>query len=161
MIKEFQYSNNQYSIKDLQTILKSKNPYEITKQDLLEQLDKASTKEEFSSINALLLSIHNQTLTIPLNYNKYFSILQFKKRYNKKIKKTQIDFYAALELLGPISGILTLDASDATIDLNVAFDKTKNFLENDMNDISYKINTINKIEPLYDLKLNSILDINV
>jgi len=161
MIKEFQYSNNQYSIKDLQTILKSKNPYEITKQDLLEQLDKASTKEEFSSINALLLSIHNQTLTIPLNYNKYFSILQFKKRYNKKIKKTQIDFYAALELLGPISGILTLDVSDATIDLNVAFDKTKNFLENDMNDISYKINTINKIEPLYDLKLNSILDINV
>lgn len=163
MFQEFKHSNIEYTLRDLQTLLKAKNPEQNLKQDLLETLNKASSKEEFSTATSLLLSLHNQTMTIPLNYENFFSVLQFKKRYNKKTKKIQLDFYAALELLGPISGVLILDINEIVVELNVAFEKTKNFLENDMDNISYNvnINILEDIQPLYNLKQNSLLDINI
>ncbi len=156
-------NNLEYTLKDLQTILNAKNPTSMLKQNLLEHLSNASTKEEFSNISTLLLSLHNQTMTIPLNYHNYFSILQFKKRYNKKIKKRYIDFYAALEVLGPISGLITLDNGDVAVQLNVAYDTTKNFLENDMKNFSHtlEIRLRENIEPLYYTNTNSILDVSI
>ncbi|QOY53386.1 hypothetical protein [Candidatus Sulfurimonas baltica] len=161
LLKNMQHTNLEYSLKDLRTVLSSAKPENTLKQNLLEHLSVASTKEEFSSTSALLLSLHNQTVTIPLNYHGYFSVLQFKKRYNKKTKKSQINFYAALELLGPISGIISLENGGVSIELNVAFDKTKQFLENDMKNLSYDvdISVVNIIEPLYIANLNSLLDL--
>ena len=111
----------------------------------------------------MLLSLQNQTLTIPLNYQGYFSILQFKKRYNKQTKKTAIDFYASLEFLGPISGLIWLNEESISIELSVAFEKSKQFLENRMNDISYsvKISLLERIEPLYSANVECILDISI
>ncbi|QOY55749.1 hypothetical protein HUE87_05860 [Candidatus Sulfurimonas marisnigri] len=161
LLKNLQHTNLEYSLKDLKTILSSVKPENILKQNILEHLSTATTKEEFSNASTLLLSLQNQTMTIPLNYHGYFSVLQFKKRYNKKTKKSQIDFYAALELLGPISGIISLENGRVSIELNVAFDKTKQFLENDMKNLSYEvdISVINLIEPLYNANINSLLDL--
>lgn len=155
--------NIEYSIKDLQTILNSKNPLSTMKQSILEQLSSASTKEEFTNLSNLLLSIHNQTLTIPISFNNYYSILQFKKRYNKKNKKTHIDFYAVLEFLGPISGLITLQGNDTIVKLNVAFETTKTFLENNMQSFSHTIDIsiAQNIEPLYNSNINSILDVSI
>ncbi len=164
-LQNTQNNTLEYSLKDLQTILNAKNPTAMLKQNLLEHLSSASTKEEFSNISTLLLSLHNQTMTIPLNYHNYFSILQFKKRYNKKIKKSYIDFYAALEALGPISGLITLNNGDVNVKLNVAYETTKNFLENDMKNFSHtiEIQLQENIEPLYNTNsnLNSILDVSI
>jgi hypothetical protein len=163
LLKTLQNSAIEYSLKDLQTILNSKKPESLIKQNLLEHLSNANTKEEFTNTSTLLLSLQNQTITIPFNYHNHFSILQFKKRYNKKTKKTQIDFYAALELLGPISGIIFLNDGGVGVKLNVAFEKTKQFLENNMKNLSYdtEISVIGAIEPLYSANINSILDISI
>ncbi|DAB29320.1 MAG TPA: hypothetical protein CFH84_10285 [Sulfurimonas sp. UBA12504] len=93
-----------------------------------------------------------------------FSLVQFKKRYNTKTKNTYIDFYAALELLGPISGLITLDERVIKIELCVAFVQTKIFLENDLKNFSYNninIKLVKNIEPLYDTKRSSLLDISI
>lgn len=163
LLNNFVNHSLEYSLKDLQTLLNSKNPQNILKQTLLEHLSSASSKEEFTNTSTLLLSLHNQTMTIPLSYHNYFSILQFKKRYNKKTKKTQIDFYAALELLGPISGVISLNDSSISVKLNVAFEKTKQLLQNSMKSLSYdaEISVIQAIEPLYYENINSILDISI
>lgn len=162
LFKNLQNSSLEYSLKDLQTILSSKKPESIIKQGLLEHLTNASTKDEFTNTSTLLLSLQNQTMTIPINYHNYFSVLQFKKRYNKKTKKTQIDFYAALEFLGPVSGVISLIGGEVTAELNVAFDKTKQFLEDNMNELSFEVNVsvIAAIEPLYSANINSILDVS-
>jgi len=156
----------EYSIKDLQTLLNTKDPTSTIKQNLLEHLSSASTKEDFSNISTLLLSLHNQTVTIPLLYHEYLSVLQFKKRYNKKTKKEYIDFYAALDHLGPVSGLLMLENGEINVKLGVAYETTKNFLENNMNNFSHTIQiTLQEgIEPLYNTNASSshsILDLSI
>ncbi|MBU1658421.1 hypothetical protein KKG72_05130 [bacterium] len=161
ILKNTQNTALQYSLKEVQALLNSKQPQTIMKQNLLEQLSTAGTKEEFSNISTLLLSLQNHTLTIPLRLQNYYSLLQIKKRYNNKSKKTQINFYAALEFLGPISGVVVLDETKVSVNLNVAFMKTKNYLEDDMKNFSHNINIsiLNNIEPLYNANTNSLLDI--
>lgn len=163
LFKNLQSSSLEYSLKDLQTILSSKNPQNLVKHDLLERLNSATNRDEFTNIASMLLSLQNQTLTIPLNYQGYFSILQFKKRYNKQTKKTAVDFYASFEFLGPVSGLIWLDEGNISIELSVAFERSKQFLQNSMNDISYgvKISLLEKIEPLYSANMECILDISI
>ncbi len=164
MLQSFKTSQIEYSLKDLQTILNSKTPTSNLKQSLLENLSHASTKEEFSNISTLLLSLQNNVFTIPLSFHNYFSILQFKKRYNKKTKTTQINFYAALESLGPVSGLISIDETN-TVDvvLHVAYTTTKTFLEDDMKNFSHTLTiTLHEnIEPLYSTSHNSLLDISI
>jgi hypothetical protein len=152
-----------FSTKELHTLLSSKKPEAILKQNLLEHLSSAQNKEEFSNASTLLLSLQNNTFTIPLAFHNAFALLQFKKRYNTKTKKSHIDFYAALELLGPVSGVISLDKGQISVEIGVAFLKTKNFLEDDLKNLSYNVHItlIENIEPLYNTKLNALLDINV
>lgn len=163
LVNTFKSAGLEYSLKELHTLLNSKKPEALMKQNLLERLSMASSKEEFSSASTLLLSLQNNTFTIPLALHNYFSFVQFKKRYNTKTKKTHIDFYAALELLGPISGLITLDEAEIEISLNVAFIQTKIFLEDDLNNLSYNvhINLQEDITPLYQTNLHTLLDITI
>ncbi|MCF6330441.1 MAG: hypothetical protein L3I99_02685 [Sulfurimonas sp.] len=161
VLKNLQNTPLQYNIRELQTLLNSPKPENIVKIQLLEQLSNASSKEEFTNTSNLLLSLQNQTMTIPFNYNGLFCILQYKKRYNNKSKKTFIDFYAALELLGPISGLISLEDSHIGIELNVGYEKTKQFLKANMDSLGYDlvITTTTNIEPIFESNPNAILDI--
>ena len=161
LLKDLQSSLLQYDVKDLRNLLNSPKPENTIKTQLLEQLSTANTKEEFTNTSNLLLSLQNQTMTIPFSYNGIFSILQYKKRYNKKSKKTFIDFYAALELLGPISGLISLENTHVSIELNVGYEKTKQFLEANMDSLGYElvITTTTNIEPIFESNLNAILDV--
>jgi len=163
IMKELQLHSQTYSTKELLNLFKSNNPEKSMKNSLLEKLTTATNKEEFSANSNLLLSLQNSVFTIPLNFHNYFSILQFKKRYNKKTKKSHIDFYAALEFLGPVSGIISLENSDIKIVLHVAFAKTEEFLQNEIKNFSYdiEITLVDTIEPLFESHINSLLDINV
>ncbi|MGB3962203.1 MAG: hypothetical protein WBK95_08215 [Sulfurimonas sp.] len=164
LLSTFQSTGIEYSLKELHTLLNAKKPEALLKQNILEHLSSANTKEEFSSASSLLLSLQSNIFTIPLVLHNSFSLVQFKKRYNTKTKKTHIDFYAALELLGPISGVIALDESGIEIELCVAFVQTKIFLENDLKNFSYNtinISLIENIEPLYDTKHHALLDISI
>ena len=161
LLKNLQNTPLQYNIRELQNLLNNQKPQNIVKTQLLEQLSTVSSKEEFTNTSNLLLSLQNQTMTIPFNYNGIFSILQYKKRYNKKSKKTFIDFYAALESLGPVSGLISLEDTHISIELNVGYEKTKQFLEANMDSLGYEliITTTQNIEPIFEPNTNAILDI--
>ncbi len=49
-LQNLQNSQFEYSLKDLQTLLKSQKPETLMKQNLLEHLSSASTKDEFSTL---------------------------------------------------------------------------------------------------------------
>jgi hypothetical protein len=163
LLHTFDKEQFHYTLKELQNVLTQKTPASTMKQTLFENLANASTKEEFTQLSHLLLSMQHQVLSFPLLYSNTFALLQFKKRYNNKTKKHYLEFYAALELLGPIYGLVSLSEGDVTLSLNVAYEKTKQFLENDMKNFSYSLEiTISpSIEPLYESKLSSLLDLSI
>ena len=164
LVQHLQHLPLDFSLKDIQTLLHAKKPQTTMQQMLLQELNNASTKEEFSSLSTLLLSLGHNVLSIPLRYQNYYALLQIKKRYNNKTKKTQIDFYAALEFLGPIGGVILLDRDEIKVKLSVAFERTKHFLEDDMNNFTHSITIVlqESIEPLYELdNPNSLLDIRL
>ena len=162
ILQEFQDLPLKLDIKELHEILNGKKTIEDFKTTLLSQLCNATSKEDFTQFSNLLLSLMQNTLTIPLYHQQYFGLFQMKKRYNKTSKKSQMDFYAALIKLGPISGSVMLIEDEIFIDLDVAFTTTKLFLEENLKDIRYKItlHVRENIEPLYQFQTNSILDIN-
>ena len=152
-----------FEMKDLHELLSGKKSLESLKNQLLEHLSTASSKEDFTQLSNMLLSLMQSTLTLPLAYEHYFGVFQMKKRYNKETKKSQLDFYAALEKLGPISGVVMDLESEVVIHLDVAFDATKLFLQEHLKEIRYKVTlqVHDVIEPLFVPQTNSILDINV
>jgi hypothetical protein len=162
MLKEFANIPLKFDTKELHELLSGKKTIESFKMDLLEHLSNASNKEDFTQISNLILSLMQNTLTIPLTFQHYFGVFQMKKRYNKTSKKSQLDFYASLAKLGPISGTVMLLEDEILIDLDVAFTTTKLFLEENLKDIRYKttLHVSENIQALYQFHSNSILDIN-
>ena len=151
------------TLTELQNLAKEQKPAAYLAQNLSEKLAAATTKEEFQTLSNLLLSLHDQTLTLPLLYREHFALLQLKKRYNNRSKKTFIDFYAAFEFLGPVSGVLSLEEGNIEANLCVAFEKTKQFLEHDMKNFAFALTlqVQDTIEPLYETTRNSLLDVSI
>jgi len=153
-------ANLTYDIKTLQHILNSKEPAKTIKEQILDELSKSQNKEHFQTVSNLLLSLNQNVLSFPFIIYEYFGLLQLKKRYNKKTKKSYLNFYAIFEHLGPISGVISEDS----ISLNVAYDEIKDFLDENLDEISYNItlHVMDNIEPLYDINKNDkLLDIQV
>jgi len=163
ILQEFQNLSLKFDIKELHELLSSKKTIESFKTSLLEHLSNATSKEDFTQFSNLLLSLMQNTLTIPLTLGHYLGVFQMKKRYNKTTKKSQLDFYAALLKLGPISGTIMFIEDEIFIDLDAAFTTTKLFLEAHLKDIRYKttLHVRENIETLYQFQTNSLLDINV
>jgi cysteinyl-tRNA synthetase len=163
LLKEMQNSPLRFDVKELHELLSGKKTLDSFKNQLTEHLANATSKEDFTQLSNLMLSLMQNTLTLPLVYEQFLGVFQMKKRYNKKIKKSQLDFYAALNKLGPISGTV-MDLEDGVaIHLDVAFMATKLFLEEHLKDIKYKVtlHVSDDIEPLFISQTNSLLDINV
>jgi hypothetical protein len=163
LVKTFEASPIKYQLKNLELLLLDKNKVANLKESVLEKISQSSSKEEFIALSNTLLSFENGVFTIPTLFHGYFHLLQFKKRYNKESKKFSLNFYAALETLGPISGVITLSNSNLFFELSVAFEKTKTILEEDAKNFSYNVNisVAEEIRPLFNTDTNSILDISV
>lgn len=163
ILKELQNLPISFDTKELHHILKDTTSFQNVKDSLLKHLALATSKHEFLNISNLLLSLTQNILTIPLQFEQTLSLFQMKKRYNKKSKKNEISFYAALSNLGPISGTIFLLQDQVIVDLKVLFDTTKLFLEKNLKKFHYKviISVQNNITPLYTFKEDSILDVNV
>ena len=163
LLKDVQYLSNILQTDELNTILKKQNPIEALKDVLLQTASHATSKDQFTQISNLLLPLLQNIMTIPLKYKGHFGVFQLKKRYNKKNKKLQIDFYAAFYNLGPISGVISLLDDITIINISVAFISTKLFLEQHLKDINYTITIRLKqnIDALSDAASSGILDVNV
>jgi len=157
-LKELHSTPMLYNEKTLKELLLQKDPVGNFKETLLDTLAKTTSKEQFHTTSLLLLSLHQGVFTLPFVFYHSLGFLQIKKRYNKKEKKSFLDFYAFFEHLGAISGVI----SQEIIRINVGYKEIKEFLEEKSNELSYPldINVITPISPLYDItQNNSLLDI--
>ncbi len=157
-LQEFQTTPLPYNEKTLQELFLNKKPFENFKENLLDTLSKTTSKEQFQTTSFLLLSLHQGVFTLPFVFYHSLGFLQLKKRYNKREKKSFLDFYAFFEHLGAISGVITQE----NIRLNVGYEEIRAFLEKQSDELSYplSINVITPISPLYDITQNtSLLDI--
>ena len=143
--------------KDLFKVLGSKETLQNFKDALLKELASSPSKEHFQTLMPFLLSLHQNVLTLPMLFYDNFAFLQLKKRYNKKTKKSFLDFYAFFTHLGPISGVVAHNE----VSLHVAFEETKAYLDAHSEELgcSLHIQVSNAIKPLYETKTQQILDI--
>ena len=151
-----------YEQKDLLKLLSSKESVTKFKDNILQEMLKTNHKETFNTLTHLLFSLNQNVFTIPMFFYDYLGFLQIKKRYNKKTKKSYLNFYAVFANLGAISGLVSASMEGIKIDINVAFEEVKDFLETQKENISYNINirVLEDITPLYDITPNNqILDI--
>lgn len=162
ILKEMQHLPIIFKADELGNILKQKDPLTTIKDLLLQNISHTTSKHQFTQISNLILPLIHNIITIPLTYQGNFGIFQLKKRYNKKNKKIQLDFYAAFNNLGPISGLISLLHDDILININVAFLSTKLFLEKHLKEIQYsvKINIKKNINTLRNLTSEGLLDLN-
>ena len=72
LLLELQTLPLKFDIKELHELLSGKKTMESFKTDLLDNLLNAASKEDFTQISNLLLSLMQNTLTIPLQYQHYF-----------------------------------------------------------------------------------------
>lgn len=157
-----QNTHIRYEFDFLRELFSKPKPVERLKSSLLEQLAMSTSKEEFKELSTLLLSLQHGVVTLPMLFKGFYGVLQFKKRYNTKNKREHIEFYAALELLGPVSGLISLEDELIELTLNVAYAQTKEFLELHTREFSHALTIalMPSIEPLAELNENrSLLDI--
>jgi archaellum component FlaF (FlaF/FlaG flagellin family) len=163
LFKTLQHTKLSFTPESLSSLIEEKSPHESLKTKILEHLPNSHSKEEFHANSSLLLSLSNNTFTIPVEFHKDFALLQFKKRYNKEKKSVQLDFYATLSLLGPVSGVILLEDNLVYVMIHVAYEETQQLLKESAKDFSYpiEIKLHKSIEPLFDTKINSLLDIKI
>jgi len=79
-----------FTLYEIQTLFKQKETPIFLKEMILQKVqDPLITKEDFIGYMNLLLSLENNVLTLPLLYEKKFSILQLKKGIIKKNKQSR------------------------------------------------------------------------
>lgn len=155
----------QLNEKEFLALMQAKEPLTTHKNQIMEQMAQATSKEEFTALSQQLLALNAHTLQIPLQYHAQFGLLQMKKRYNNTTKKTSIDFYAALHHLGPISGTIMVVMEQIEVHLDVAFKSTQYYLEHDLNFLPkqyhLKIFLTDTITPLFEPTNSAILDLSI
>jgi hypothetical protein len=142
------------------------------KKEVLSQMAGSVDKEQFLFLNQLLLSMENNVITIPINYNGKSGMFQYKygegnrKRNPKETEFIQdLDFYAVFELLGPMRGKLVYFNEEVYLNLEVNFESTRKFLQEnldlkDFTKIQIEIKRIKQeIKPLYSFTQNNLLDL--
>jgi hypothetical protein len=140
-----------FDAKNLNSLFQSDDPFKQIKNTFVQHLMQSSSQEQFLQISNLLVPLLHNTFMIPLRYEESFGFFQIKKRYNKKKKRSVIDFYAAFAKLGPIGGVLSLIEGEVFVELAVAFEATRSFLEKHLNDLHYNVtlHLQENIEPLH------------
>jgi hypothetical protein len=155
----------------------SRTPFETQfKQEIISQMAKSSDRNEFIFLNQLLLSMENNVITIPINYEDRSLMFQYKYGYSEKERREReeleaneiktLDFYAIFETLGPMKGKIIYLNDQISLNIEVNFDKSKKFLERNIinNELVNNINVIikvvkNEIQPLYSFTQNNLLDV--
>jgi hypothetical protein len=141
------------------------------KSEIISNMANSNSREEFLFLNQLLLSMEQNVISIPVTYQDRSGMFQYKygkkeKRQNGKEEVRNLDFYAAFETLGAMKGKVVYFNKEASLNLEVNFEKTRDFLYRNIGvsdvvkemDVSIKI-IKDEIQPLYSFTQNNILDI--
>ncbi len=117
-----------------QTTSKTDNPASKLKTQLLEEMAKVVTKNDFQILSQVAMALNKEVFTFVLEDK---GVLQFKKKGNKELNAKTVEFYSAFETLGPVSGEITHIDGSTSLALNVEFESTYNFLKENLKDLSF------------------------
>ena len=154
----------------LQEILRSKNPKELLKQNLLHQLSTATSKQEFLTLSNMLNVLQDNLFSFVFTHNQKETLFQFRKQKSKKKDKNlsneeeekgSIEFYAAFENLGPVEGVIELIDGMSRLTLYLFYENSLVFLKSQLQNLDLETNLYQKkgkIFPLHEFG-NSLLDL--
>lgn len=117
-----------------QTTSKTDNPASKLKTQLLEEMAKVVTKNDFQILSQVAMALNKEVFTFVLEDK---GVLQFKKKGNKELNAKTVEFYSAFGTLGPVSGEITHIDGSTSLALNVEFESTYNFLKENLKDLSF------------------------
>jgi len=150
----------------------SKTPFEAKfKQEIINQMAASSNKEEFIFLNQLLLSMENNVISIPVNYEDRTALFQYKYGMERKKKEGEddlksLDFYALFDTLGPMKGKIIYFDKSISLNLEVNFRTSRKFLlknigiSDTVKDMEISIKVVEQeIQPLYSFTQNNLLDL--
>jgi hypothetical protein len=132
---------------------------------LLSTLSNSSSKDEFSFFTQLLLGLSQETVSLPFKYTDGFGLVQYKKKKKQdKQSQDEVQFYAHLQHLGPLDGVVGLKDEQIYIRINVLFEESLTLLKRYTDEFSLEskihIQLKEEIKPLFVLN-DKILDINI
>jgi hypothetical protein len=144
--------------KSEQTTSKTDNPASKLKAQLLEELAKVGSKQEFQILSNVAMALNKEVFTFVLEDK---GVLQFKKKGDKELNAKTVEFYSAFETLGPVSGEITHWDNNTSLSLNVEFESTYNFLKESLKDLSFfdhkNVSIMHGIKEIVEIK-SSFLD---
>ncbi|MFC2074224.1 hypothetical protein ACFLR3_03130 [Campylobacterota bacterium] len=156
-----------YQLEELISHFKKPSKEAITElhSKLLSTLSNSSSKEEFNFLTQLLLGLNQETVSLPFKYTDGFGLVQYKKKKKQdKQSQDEVQFYAHLQHLGPLDGVVGLNDEQIYIKINVLFEESFTLLQNYKNVFSLEseihIQLKEEIRPLFVLN-DKILDINI
>jgi hypothetical protein len=144
--------------KSEQTASKTDNPASKLKTQLLEELAKVGSKQEFQILSNVAMALNKEVFTFVLEDK---GVLQFKKKGGKELNAKTVEFYSAFETLGPVSGEITHWDGNTSLALNVEFESTYNFLKENLKELSFfdhkNVSIMHGIKEIVEIK-SSFLD---
>jgi len=93
---------------------KSSKPMESLKSQIMQTMATTNSKDEFTTLTQMLLSLHHGVISLPFSEKGKKMLLQMRKKTkkNQELNKNSLEFYAAMNNLGPIEGeIIQLNGS--------------------------------------------------
>jgi len=158
-----------FSFEELEVLMQEERPKESLKLILLEKMSQASSRQEFLALTNMVQAIHNNIFSMLLSYGNEETLLQFKKRKQKKTKtkenalkeETELDFYAAFEHLGPVEGVVEVINGERKLSLYLYYENSLTFLQKELVSLNFEGNVYQKkgkITPLYEYA-ESLLDL--
>ena len=154
----------EFTPQKLASILSKESPKTEMKMLLLEHLSQANSKQEFMTLTNMLAALNANVFTTLLKYEDKTTLFQFKKRRSQSQTSSEdgmIDFYAAFEHLGPVEGVVEVNADIKRVTLYLYYEQSLDFLKTQLDALAFEGRILPKKEnilPLYE-PVSSLLDI--
>ncbi len=148
----------------LAAMLSKESPKAEMKLLLLEHLSQTQNKQEFMTLANMINALQNDVFTMLLTYQDRQTLFQFKKRRSQSQTSSEdgmIDFYAAFEHIGPVEGVVEVQADIKRLTLYLYYEQSLDFLRNELETLGFEGRLLPKkaqIRPLYE-PVSSLLDI--
>lgn len=119
-----------FDLRFFKEIAKTSDPTERLRERLLQAMATTESKTHFQNLTQLLLSLHQGVVTLPIEERGRKMLLQMRKRKrNEVLNEKSVEFYAAMNNLGPVEGTLYLSGGRRTLVLELFYPKSVSLLE--------------------------------
>jgi len=144
------------------SILKKDTTVDSIKNQIIKAMETTKSKDEFIILTQMLLSLHNGVFTIPLIQNGKKMLYQMRK---SKLNTKKLEFYIAMNNLGPIEGEVTISNGLRHLKLTLFYQRSAELLKKVSKELDgfssmNIVQTKSHILPFFDdTNLASFLDI--